>query len=92
MKQQTRLLMTMSPERGENTSLTYNAVNTTAVITLSSGLRIADNYTFLLYNDELMLMDFAETGDGIVERSGRSLKIVFTQPTVWIPGRYFLLL
>lgn len=84
--------MTMSPERGENTSLTYNAGNTTAVITLSSGLRIADNYTFLLYNDELMLMDFAETGDGIVERSGRSLKIVFTQPTVWIPGRYFLLL
>ena len=84
--------MTMSPERGTETTLIYNAGQVTAVITLNKDLRTADTYYFYLYNDEQMLIDFAATDDGTVERSGRSLRIVFSQPPVWLPGDYFLLM
>ena len=84
--------MTMSPDRGAETKLTYNAGNVTAVITLNKDLRTSDTYSFFLYNDEQMLIDYADTGEGTVERSGRSLRITFSQPPVWLPGSYFLLM
>lgn len=84
--------MTMSPDRGAETTLIYNAGNVTAVITLNKDLRTSDTYSFFLYNDEQMLIDYADTGEGTVERSGRSLRITFSQPPVWLPGSYFLLM
>ena len=46
--------MTMSPERGTETTLIYNAGQVTAVITLNIDLRTSDTYYFYLYNDEQM--------------------------------------
>ena len=84
--------MTMLPERGNDTPLTYNAGAVTAVISLGSNLRVSDTYSFFLYNEEMMMLDDAETGDGNTDRSGRSLRITFAKPFVWLPGDYFLLM
>ena len=93
MKQQTRLLLTLTPEDGiNNKSLTYVCGTIEAIITLNRDLKISDDYSFLLYNDEQMLLDYAETGTTGVERNGRSMRMNFSQPMVWIPGDYFLLM
>ena len=81
----------MSPESGTDTTLTYNSGNVTAIISMGSNLRVSDTYSFFLYNEELMMLDDAETGTN-VERNGRSLKVTFAQPFVWLPGKYFLLM
>lgn len=93
MKQQTRLLLTLTPDFGiNNNSLTYVCGTAEAIITLNRDFKIADDYSFFLYNDEQMLLDFAETGTTGVERNGRSMRMNFSQPMVWIPGKYFLLM
>ena len=93
MKQQTRLLMTLTPDDGNNNhSLAYVCGTAEAIITLNRDFKIADNYSFFLYNDENMLLDYAETGTASVERNGRSMLMNFSQPMVWIPGKYFLLM
>lgn len=92
MKQPTRLIMTFSPEAGNNYQLTYNCGTATAVITLNREQKVSDAYSFFLYNDELMLLDYAETGTDSVQRNGRSMLMDFNKPLVWIPGDYFLLM
>ena len=90
-KNQTRLFITMSPERGNDTPLTYNAGIVTAIISLGRSHQLKGNCTFSLYNDEQMMLDYGNTDIGNVERRGRSIKLTITGVDVWIPGAYFLL-
>lgn len=93
MKQQTRLLLTLTPDDGnDNQTLAYVCGTAEAIITLNRDFKVADDYAFFLYNDEQMLLDFAETGTESVERNGRSMLMNFSQPMMWIPGEYFLLM
>ena len=92
MKKQTRLVMTMTPDNGNDTTLTYNCGTATMIITLNEDLLEKDAYSFYLYNDENMLLDTAETGGKNVHRRGRTLKITLDGPMVWIPGQYYLLM
>lgn len=92
MKNQTRLFITMSPEDGNDTKLTYNTGNITAIIAPGKNLKITGTDSFFLYNDELMLLDYGTKDSGNMERSGRSLKLTLCQPLVWLPGHYRLLL
>lgn len=92
MKTQTRLFMTLSPEGDDNTNLTYNEGIVTAIISFDRKMKITGADAFYLYNDELALMDMGKMGDSSMERSGRTLKLTFCQPLVWLPGGYFLLL
>lgn len=92
MKQQTRLLMTLTPDGVNDQTLTVITGTATAVITLNKDFKVADSYSFFLYNDELMLLDYAETGTESVERRGRSMMMDFSRPLVWLPGHYFLLM
>lgn len=93
MKQLTRLLLTLtSDDDNNNHSLTITTGTATAIITLNRDLKVADSYSFFLYNDENMLLDYAETGTESVERSGRSMLMEFSKPLVWLPGEYFLLM
>ena len=87
----TRISITMLPEGSKHT-LTYNADDVKVVVSLDRSQRAADVYTFFLYSSELALIDSAETGDGRVERSGRSLRMTLSTPSVWMPGNYFLLM
>lgn len=90
-KNQTRLFITMSPERGNDTPLTYNRGIVTAVISLGRSHQLTGNCTFTLYNDEQMMLDYGNTDIGNVERRGRSIKLTITGVDVWLPGEYFLL-
>lgn len=88
----TKIFVNMLPE-GSRNSLMYNADNLKVVISLDRSLKISDSYSFFLYNSQLMLIDDAGTEDSKkVERIGRSLKLILTTPSVWIPGSYFLLM
>lgn len=91
MKNQTRLFITMSPERGNDTPLTYNKGNVTAIISLGKSHKLTGNCTFFLYNDELMMLDYGDAETGNVERRGRTIKLTICQPDLWLPGDYFLL-
>lgn len=92
MKKQTQLFIDMRPDNLNEKTLTYNHGTVTAIVKLSRDLPVSDTYFFYLYNDENMLLDHAETGGDKVERQGRSMKIEFSDPSVWIPGGYFLLM
>ena len=84
--------MTMSPYSDEDKTLTYNIARVTAIVTLPKNQCTSDAYYFFLYNDELILLDTAETGSNNTERHGRKLEITFSGTRIWIPGKYFLLM
>lgn len=85
-----RLFVTLNTANGKN-DLMYNWGNLEIVLTLDKSLKILDSYRFCLYNDQLMLLGDAQTGDPTVERGSRSLQVKFEDGHIWIPGHYFLL-
>ena len=87
----TRLFFTMMPQSG-NVNLKYHNGSISVVATLDKKQKVGDTYIFCLYDSQLRLIDYAETGSPSVERSGRSLKAVFHNESVWIPGQYMLLM
>lgn len=92
MKNQTRLFITMSPETGNDTTLTYNTGLVTIIISPGKNLKVTGIDSFFLYNEELMLLDYGNMNTQNMERSGRTLKLELTNPRVWLPGGYILLL
>ena len=63
MKQQTRLLLTLTPDFGiNNNSLTYVCGTAEAIITLNRDFKIADDYSFFLYKD--IIPNFLSYGKG----------------------------
>lgn len=92
MKTQTRLMITMSPEAGNDTTLTYNNGLVTAIFSPGKNHSVTGIDSFYFYNDELMLLDYGSRETHNMDRNGRSLKLTFCEPRIWLPGHYFLLL
>ena len=91
MAQKTHLYMTLYPDV-EGSTMKYNTGEVNAVISLERGLKINDAYRFCLYNEELMLIDYAESNDQQVSRCGRSFSVTFLEEWVYTPGVYLLLM
>lgn len=85
-----RLYVTMTADGAEN-DLTYNWGNLGLVLSLDKSLLASDSFSFYLYNDQLMLLGDAKSGEPEVERANRSLRVKFARPHIWLPGHYFLL-
>ena len=86
----TRLFINMMPS-GYSELFMYNYGGVEIVISLDRSLKVSDSYSFLLYNEQLMLMGDKETVGSDVERCGRSMKVLLGHNNIWIPGNYFLL-
>ena len=80
-----RLFVTLNTDNGKN-DLMYNWGNLDIVLSLDKTLKTLDSYRFCLYNDQLMLLGDAQTGDSTVERGSRSLRVRFEEGHIWIPG------
>ena len=70
----------------------YNTGDMTVVFNLDRTLSVSDDYSFMIFNEQLMLMGDARKGDDSVRRHGhRSFAVNMASPGVWMPGRYFVL-
>lgn len=81
----------MKAEDG-HADLTYNWGTLMFVLSLDKSFLISDSYAFYLYNDQLMLLGDAKTGEPSVVRGSRSIKVEFDEEHIWLPGHYFLLM
>lgn len=75
----------------ETTNLTYCIGNLSAVLSLDKVYKISDTYFFCLYNDRLMMLSDAATGEESVTRGSSSIKVTFTDFQIWLPGHYFMI-
>ena len=75
----------------ETTNLTYCIGNLSAVLTLDKAHKVSDTYFFCLYNDRLMMLSDATTGEEGVTRGSSSIKVTFTDLQIWLPGHYFMI-
>lgn len=82
-----------------NTSYVLCAGGVKIAISLDRSLKVSDEYTYSLYNDQLMLLCYAKTGDLNVTRVGCEISIVFRtsslksgKNTLWLPGNYVFLM
>lgn len=68
--------------------------NLEVTLTLMKGFSISDNYTFSLFNEQLLFFGCSMTSyPEEVKRCGRrKLCISFPHESVWLPGRYFMLM
>ena len=87
----TKLFVTALPKQGSK-NMVYHFGDVSFVVSLDRSLKAADAYSFFLYDIQLRLIDSTETGKEQVTRSGRSLRVLMHESSVWLPGRYFLLM
>lgn len=68
--------------------------NLEVTLTLMKGFSITENYTFGLFNDQLHYFGCSMTSyPEEVKRCGRrKLCVTFPHQSVWLPGRYFMLM
>lgn len=68
--------------------------NLEVTLTLMKGFSITENYTFSLFNDQLHYFGCSMTSyPEEVKRCGRrKLCVTFPHQSVWLPGRYFMLM
>lgn len=68
--------------------------NLEVTFTLMKGFSITDNYTFSLFNDQLLYFGCSMTSyPEEVKRCGRrKLCVTFPHESVWLPGHYFMLM
>lgn len=71
--------------------LTYCIGSLSAVLSLDKAYKVSDTYYFCLYNDRLMMLTDAATGDESVTRGSSSIKATFADLTIWLPGHYFMI-
>jgi len=69
----------------------YNFGDVNVRISLDDNFKCSGIYSFLLYNDQLMLLADAETKYDQSRRLNKSVKATLRSHLVWIPGKYFLL-
>ena len=86
----TRLFVTLKPY-GTEEKFMYNFCNVEIEVSLDRSFEVSDSYSFLLYNEQFMLLDDSDTGSQDVERSEHYFRVTMREEHVWIPGNYFLL-
>lgn len=89
----TKLNITLQPESQGSSNYAYNYGSVTINVTLDRSQKCRDEYTFLLYSDQLMQFAAAKSDDpAFVERHGKNF-VISPQPRhIWLPGNYFFLL
>jgi len=88
----TKLNLTLQPVYEGNDIYAYNYGSVTINVTLDKSQRCKDDYTFMLYNEQLMQLAAARSSDSTVTRRGRNF-VISTYPWhIWLPGNYFFLL
>lgn len=75
---------------------TYNFASLYVEVKVGREFRLRDNYSFMVYSENLMLMAGATTwNSGIWEsfasNEGRTFSMVMHGCSVWMPGKYFFL-
>lgn len=89
----TKLNITLQPDFQGNSNYAYNYGGVIIRVTLDRSQKCRDEYTFLLYSDQLMQFAAAKSDDpAFVERHGKQFVITPSTRHIWLPGNYFLLL
>ncbi len=68
--------------------------NLEVTLTLMKGFSITENYTFSLFNDQLHYFGCSMTSypEEVKHCGRRKLCVTFPHESVWLPGRYFMLM